>query len=765
MMRLIRILLLTAGAVLVLLVAVVALVALLFDPNDYRDRIASAVEEQTGREFVIEGELELRLFPWLRVTTGAMQLGNAPGFADEPFARIEGMSAGIRLWPLLRREVEIGTVRLAGLTLNLEVDERGTGNWEDLVEAAAQDDAPVEAPADAADGFELASFSLGGVEIIDASVTYRDRQAGQTYALSGFNLTLGTVRPGQPVDARFDFGLRQQQPQISGEVAGRATLMLDPAADRLELENLRVDARLAGEPGAPFARIEADVRLGSASGQPQAGRYRAASLEVTALAVGEAFPRERFDGRLSARSAEIDLPAGTLSLDGFRAQTLGLEFEATLTGSGLNDVLGLEGRFTVPEFSPRETMQALEIAFDPADASALTRASASGQLRLDGQDLRLSELSFRLDDTMLTGDFGVVAERILFDLDVDDINVDRYLPPPEDDTDAPEDTGSLDEVDVPVELLRDLNAEGRFGVGRAVLAGLEFTNLELGVSAADGLVRLHPLGSDLFGGRYDGDIRMDVTGNEPRLTLNERVQDVQLSNLSQAMFDVEHVTGRIDGSFDLTATGHNLGQMRRRLNGEMAFSMREGAWEGVDVWHQVRTANALFRQRSAPEQPDGPPRTEFTEVTGTAQVTDGVLVNEDFVGLLPFMRMTGSGQVNLVEGMLDYRLTATFIDSPELARDSALADLGGRSLPMRIDGELTSPRLRPDFSAMVTDELRDRAADRVRDEVSRRLGLGRERDEAPEDEGDGEGTDTDEAEAESERPQDQLQRRLRDLLR
>ena len=50
------------GIVAILVVAVVSLY-LLFDPNDFRDRIAAEVRNETGRDLVIEGELSVSLFP------------------------------------------------------------------------------------------------------------------------------------------------------------------------------------------------------------------------------------------------------------------------------------------------------------------------------------------------------------------------------------------------------------------------------------------------------------------------------------------------------------------------------------------------------------------------------------------------------------------------------------------------------------------------------------------------------------------------------
>ena len=50
-------------AIVVLLSIAVISFMLLFDPNDFREDIAAEVHRATGRELVIEGDLELTFFP------------------------------------------------------------------------------------------------------------------------------------------------------------------------------------------------------------------------------------------------------------------------------------------------------------------------------------------------------------------------------------------------------------------------------------------------------------------------------------------------------------------------------------------------------------------------------------------------------------------------------------------------------------------------------------------------------------------------------
>ena len=74
--------LLIAVAALALLFAVAAIYFLLFfDPNDVRTDIEQVVEETTGRELTIGGEVGLQVIPWLAISVSDVTLGNAPSLS------------------------------------------------------------------------------------------------------------------------------------------------------------------------------------------------------------------------------------------------------------------------------------------------------------------------------------------------------------------------------------------------------------------------------------------------------------------------------------------------------------------------------------------------------------------------------------------------------------------------------------------------------------------------------------------------------------
>ena len=121
------------GAVVILIAAALIAVILFFDPNQYKPQISAVVEDATGRQLIIDGDIGLSIFPWLGMKLGEITLSNAAGFGEVPFAHLDSAEVKLKLLPLLlRHDVEMKAVTLRGLSLNLQIDQTGKTNWDDL---------------------------------------------------------------------------------------------------------------------------------------------------------------------------------------------------------------------------------------------------------------------------------------------------------------------------------------------------------------------------------------------------------------------------------------------------------------------------------------------------------------------------------------------------------------------------------------------------------------------------------------------------------
>ena len=729
MARLLKIVLvLAAGVVGVLVLAAVA-AFLFFDPNDFKDRLSAAVKEETGRDLVISGDISLTFFPWLAVEIGQTELGNADGFAADQFMSFDSASLGVRLMPLIiNRSIEVGNAALDGLEVNLEVNSGGVGNWEDL--ASGGESTPETEESDGSS----AAFDIASVSVTNANVSYTDAQAGSSYQVSNLSLETGRIATGTPIAMKGDFDFDSSPGELGGHIAMRGTVTMSDSAEQIGLEGLNVNGTLRGVTDVPT------------------------------------------DFNFDSRVVAIDTAAESVNLGEMDLSVLGISMSADVEPFSYAGTPQPTARLAVAEFSLKDLMEKLGI--EPpvtADPKAMSSVSFSAIAKVGETAISLSDMSLELDDSKMTGTLSLPTTEsgaMRFDLAVDTITVDGYMAPADDSSMAADEEAS--DVEIPVDLIRTLNVNGSFRIARAFMSGMEFSNLQLGVNASGGKLRLNPLAADFYDGNYSGDVRVDASRDLPVVSANEKITGVNLGSMVKAIFDVDNISGTINGGFVLSGAGANLSSIRKDLDGNMSIELQDGAWEGTDVWYQLRAARAIYRQEPRPE-PRLPARTEFSTVRANGTVTDGVFRNDDFLAELPFLQLTGGGMVDLNTTGVDYALQVRVFDRPEFmagATEAEIADFTKTVVPLKITGTLAAPTVRPDIEGIFrarVEEAIDKKTEELKTDLLNRL-IGGQRPDAeqpPPEEAAGEGAAAPEGEepppdeAAEEEPEEDLEEQLK----
>jgi len=254
------------GVLLLVLVAASVILPLVVDPNDFKGEIVSQVKQQTGRDLKIAGDLNLSLFPWLGVKIDSVELSNAKGFGNKPFALVRHAAVRVKLKPLLEKRLEVDTIGLDGVTLNLARNKNGVSNWDDLAQGKQQKPAPDKGKQQDTAGSDagLKGISIGGVDIKDATISWDDRQAGQKYAISELNLTSGAIVPGRPVGLDLGMVLQSVKRALNAKVGLVGTIELDQGEGLLNIGDLKltVDADGAAIPNGKLqAQLETALML------------------------------------------------------------------------------------------------------------------------------------------------------------------------------------------------------------------------------------------------------------------------------------------------------------------------------------------------------------------------------------------------------------------------------------------------------------------------------------------------------------------------
>jgi AsmA protein len=202
----------TLGSLLGLAMLLSIAAVFLIDIEDYRDDIATAVADATGRTLTIDGNLELRSFPCCGIQIGEFSLSNAKGFPAAHFAKAEAASISIQVLPLLlSREVKLDVFSITGLDLQLVSRKDGKTNWN----FSSADSPPEENDAEfSADN--ISTFDIRGVEIRDSRIDYFDAATNERIVFEVIDLNTDSIELDKA------FYLSGQLRRSTAEYAGSA---------------------------------------------------------------------------------------------------------------------------------------------------------------------------------------------------------------------------------------------------------------------------------------------------------------------------------------------------------------------------------------------------------------------------------------------------------------------------------------------------------------------------------------------------------------
>ena len=452
---------------------------------------------------------------------------------------------------------------------------------------------------------------------------------------------------------------------------------------------------------------------------------RIVASDVDPVVLDAVFPNLLPDGLAPERlgtlgidaTFEYDAAGPVLRLDDLAAGVLGLRTSGDLTVRDPRDGPDVSGTLRVANFSPRALLERLGRDVPPtADPTALQTATLSADMTLGANRAEFATLQARLDDSTVTGRVEVTDfadPHFAFELDMDRIDLDRYLPPS---SEAPAAPGGEDQG-FDTAALAGLNLAGRLGAAELRVSSLTMAGFSTDIDFAEGIGRIQRLETDLYGGEFRGAAELDVRAGGPFVSLRGSLYDVDIEGLLTALSG-EPARTFGTGIFDveLTGTGDNLDEVLSTATGSIEFALRDGALLGFNLDH---TLCNLYNQLGGHPRP-GPAAvdaTRYSLMRGTAQVRDGIASTTDLLGDLTTVRVSGEGRVDLVSHGIDFDLDAEMTAGIPIPGCETLDDLVGQSIPVVVDGTAAEPGIRPDFEELLRRSLREEARESIRDAV------------------------------------------------
>ncbi len=374
----------------------------------------------------------------------------------------------------------------------------------------------------------------------------------------------------------------------------------------------------------------------------------------------------------------------------------------------------------------------------PLDA----KLALNGRYALKPESVAL-DFTGKLDESTIRGKAAMARAKVAayeFDLNIDKLNLDRYLASSEKKEEkkaepakpAPKDK----EADAPVDLsgLKGLNAKGRVEIGALQVQGLKLAAVKTEIRAADGRAEVGPHSANLYEGSLSGNLMLD--GNANRVAVKETLSNIAVGPLLRDFAQQDRLEGKGNVTLDVNAAGKSVNAMKSALAGTAKLNLKDGAIKGVDIGAIITKARSALGSQQA-QAADGKERTDFSELNATFVIKNGVAHNDDLDVKAPLFRVSGAGDIDVAKSAISYVVKAAVVATTKGQGGKERDDLSGLTVPVKLSGPLDAMKYEVDYRAVAGDlakskvggqakeaieKNRDKVEDKVRDRLKGLIG-------------------------------------------
>jgi AsmA protein len=358
----------------------------------------------------------------------------------------------------------------------------------------------------------------------------------------------------------------------------------------------------------------------------------------------------------------------------------------------------------------------LDIVFDiKANVEYLI---AQQQLTLDSMALALNE--FQVGGRVQVSNFAQPALR--FDLAAENLDVDALLgtPPATAAVGAPApanaatnastsaNTASADasedvRIELPMQILRDLDIDGSFKIGQTKIQNLRMNDVDIRVTAKNGLVALKPIKLNTYGGKVEAAVVIDVKSALPKYGVSKSIQGIQIADLLKDYAGEAAISGTLDADVNLATSGEWLSKLKQNSNGTLRLAFLNGALNGFNLRQSIDVVRAKISGNKPP--PEKTLKTDFSSLTISGVIRKGVFSSDDLELQAPLLRVGGRGSADLNSEMVDYLVNVKLVGSIEGQQGDTADKLAGLEIPVRIKGPFSDPKIEVKLEEMLKAKL------------------------------------------------------------
>jgi AsmA protein len=672
-----RLFLIVGGAIVG--VAVLALVAvnLLISADAVRDRVAKRIKEQTGRELKVNGTTALLFAPGPHVIITDATFTDPEARAGTSDFSVARLVIDLNLFELMSRQVDAERVVLERpvLTLRLGKDDRQAK--------------PKQAKAANPGQKHRRDMKLKDVRIEDGTVNIVYDQSGTARRIEHISANLSLPTLTAPFTGHGKLDWKDQSVDFNFELTSLADLRQKrPAKLVLAVDTSVIAARFDGN-----LLTKPDF---SGEGDLTAKAHSIPSLlawmrEKPAVATGIG------DGQLSSHIAwkndEITLSDARFALEHASGQG-----QAVVTLKSprphVRAALALDYLDLNPFLPSGQAKAAGSGANHEAAApSAAAQAGSAVPRQAPESDVEPPAAAQPKDwFTKPDQDQGATATEPAPAPETPDTQAAQSAP---DVAPAPASPPVASEQSPPSASPASFDADVNLNVRKTRVSHLELGPSSLGLAFRDGVLNATLGGMELYGGHANGKLVLDASKTVPAFTGNFLVDGVEAKPLLSDAAQFSLLEGHAKLTLQISGAGSTSDEIKSSLAGQGNIAVSDGSIEGIDITEMISQVGA----GQIPELRQGSgAKTAFSDLGGSFTISGGVAETNNLQMTSPLLKVAAAGTVDLTQSTINMLATPEIVAGAE--GQGGANDLAGLSVPVRIEGPLDRPTIRPELKGM-----------------------------------------------------------------
>ncbi len=667
-----RVMLIVAGSIVG--VAVLALVAvnLLISADWVRDRVAQRIKEQTGRDLTVNGTTALLFTPGPHIVMTDATFSDPEERAGTADFSVGRLVIDLNLFELMSRQIDANRVVLERpvLTVRLGDDNRPKQKPKPKGEAKAQGEK------------QRRDVKLRDVRIEDGTVNIVSED-GKAKRIEHIAAALSLPTLTAPFTGTGKLDWKEQTVAFNFTLTSLADLREKrPAKLVLTVDTTAIAAKFDGSMlTRPDFSGEGELTAKASSIPSLLAWMREKPAVATGIGDGE------LASHVAWNKGEITLSAVRFALEHARGQ----------------------GQAVVTLKSPRPHVRAA-LALDYLDLNPFLpagRAKAAGP-RGKANEAEPDEAAPRAESAAPRRAPANEApppengqDQDLIDTPNEDQSAGAGQPEP----DAASDTSSSQPAQpgqdaAPVAAVpaaaaspASFDADVNLNVRKTRVAHLDIGPSSLGLAFRDGVLNAALGGMELYEGHASGKLVLDAAKPVPTFTGDFLLDGVQAKPLLSDAAQFSLLEGRTKLNLLISGAGDTAEAIKSSLSGQGSIAVSDGAIEGVDLTEMIGKIGA----GEIPELRQGPgAKTAFTDLGGSFTITNGIAETSNLQVTSPLLKVVAAGTVDLTQSTINMLANPEIVGGPE-GQGGALA---GLTVPIRIEGPLDRPTIRPELKGM-----------------------------------------------------------------